>query len=162
MSIMVENIAMANGSFVIDGNSSGSSATNTASSPHASSTDGTDGCKCVNATSTLLSYTSSVATERSCTTADGDDGMLLSVDLPCADYSYGSSECAMHDLAFDPDCAAWLTGASSSDTGPPPEYCYLKWCYVNATECMAGSEERVFRSDYFSADSGVDLVRERE
>ena len=111
---------------------------------------GADGCQCIDASKILASLG-----RRSCKTSGGENGVLLTVNLPCVDYTYGSGICRPHDVMVDPDCQ--LTGSETeSDV---PSYCNRPWCYVDRISCMGGSSERVFRSTYFPHESDVDLVR---
>eukprot|EP00580_Thalassiosira_gravida_P005994 CAMPEP_0201655548 /NCGR_PEP_ID=MMETSP0493-20130528/46064_1 /ASSEMBLY_ACC=CAM_ASM_000838 /TAXON_ID=420259 /ORGANISM="Thalassiosira gravida, Strain GMp14c1" /LENGTH=670 /DNA_ID=CAMNT_0048132137 /DNA_START=1151 /DNA_END=3160 /DNA_ORIENTATION=- len=57
-------------------------------------------------------------------------------------------------MMLDPDCGQ---SSSSSSSNIIPERCYRRWCYVNAMECMGASTERVYRSKYFPAGSGIEL-----
>ena len=111
-------------------------------------TTGNEGCPCIDTTATLASLD-----ERSCTTTDEQHGVLLTVNGPCVPHSYGASYCLRHDLNLDPACK--LTSSGEDDI---PGYCIRSFCYVDARACMS-STERVYRSNYFPADSGVDMVR---
>lgn len=109
-------------------------------------TAGADGCHCIDASETLADLV-----ERSCTTSDGEDGVLLTVTGPCVDFTFGSSSCLPHDLDVYPPCQA----------GPDdviPAYCNLPWCYVDASSCTRDSSERVFRSTDFPHGSHAELV----
>lgn len=115
---------------------------------------GSPGCRCINATSIL----SSLAAERRCTTPAGNDGIIVSVDKPCLGFDdrFGSSGCAPYNLMFDPDCAADESGATTpGSVSPIGDYCYRSWCYVDVDECMLKSDERIFRSEYFSDENLV-------
>lgn len=109
-----------------------------------STVSGAEGCPCIDTSQTLASLD-----ERSCTTSDGQSGVLLEVSGPCVNYNFGSSICSPHELDVDRNC---LTSSNESI----PEYCSRSWCYVDAMTCM-GTEERVYRSQSFPADSGVDI-----
>ena len=96
-----------------------------------------------------------ISADRSCTNSEGIDGVFLDAtnDTPvCVDYAFSSSRCYPHDLGVDPNCVA-----SSDGNATLPEYCNRSWCYVNRTQCRA-TEERVYRSQMFPAESGVDMV----
>ena len=69
------------------------------------------------------------------------------------DHVFGSSRCFAHELNVDLNCIVPENGNTSSI----PDYCSRSWCYVDALKCMA-SYERVYRSQLFSVDSGVDVV----
>ncbi|KAL7533811.1 hypothetical protein ACHAXR_005454, partial [Thalassiosira sp. AJA248-18] len=109
---------------------------------------GDPGCQCIDASATLASLA-----ERSCTTSDGQNGVLLTVSGPCVSYNYGSSVCLPHDIDVDPLC---LTQDSAADAAIPG-YCTRSFCYVDAMQCMGASSQRVFRSGYFPIGLGVDL-----
>mmetsp|Transcript_383 Transcript_383/g.621 ORF Transcript_383/g.621 Transcript_383/m.621 type:complete len:507 (-) Transcript_383:907-2427(-) len=109
-------------------------------------TAGKQGCPCTNETATLSSLT-----ERICEVAStGETGIRLGLGGSCVPTSYGSSQCLQHDLHDDPACI-------SDGDGTIPAYCFQPWCYVNADVCARDSKERVYRSSYFSFDSGVDI-----
>jgi hypothetical protein len=107
------------------------------------------GCPCVDVSSIISPITS-----RKCTLPiTGDNGVKFSIDGPCVQYSYGSSQCLQHDLLHDPSCLLDDIG----DNKNVEAYCFRPWCYINAEACMKNSFERIYRSDYFSFDSGIDL-----
>ena len=107
---------------------------------------GKEGCPCINETASLASLT-----ERSCkiTTDSGQEefGVLLTAEGPCVPYSYGSSACLQHDALYDARCKDTASGD-----------CLQYWCYVDAPKCRRSSTERVYRSDYFSRNDGVNVV----
>jgi hypothetical protein len=104
------------------------------------------GCPCINVSSVMSSFTS-----RICTLPTGETGTKLTVDGICVPYSFGSSKCLQHDLLHDPSCSLDNMGET-----PVEAYCFRPWCYVDAS-CTKNSYERIYRSDYFSFDSGIDL-----
>jgi hypothetical protein len=107
-----------------------------------------DGCPCVDVSSMLSPIKS-----RKCTSpTTGENGVKFSIEGACVPYSYGSSKCLQHDLLHDPSCPLDNIGET-----PVEAYCFRPWCYVDAEACMKNSYERIYRSDYFSFDSGVDL-----
>jgi len=105
------------------------------------------GCPCIDVSSVLASLPS-----RSCQLSNGKIGVKMSVEIGCVPLSYGSSKCLQHDLFHNPSCS--LDRASEISI---PAYCIRAWCYVDAESCMKDSHERIYRSDVFSFDSGVDL-----
>mmetsp|Transcript_36129 Transcript_36129/g.67048 ORF Transcript_36129/g.67048 Transcript_36129/m.67048 type:complete len:698 (-) Transcript_36129:205-2298(-) len=107
---------------------------------------GKEGCPCTNEAAALSSLT-----ERSCEVAStGEPGVLFKMGGYCVPISYGSSKCLLHDLHNDPACFV-----DGDDIIPP--YCFRPFCYVDADVCARESNERVYRSDYFNIDSGVDV-----
>ena len=78
---------------------------------------------------------------------------MLSARGPCVPYSYGSSGCMRYEFMHDPKCQ--LSGNLSQTEYP--DYCIRSWCFVEAKECML-TDERVYRSNMFLPDEGVDLV----
>ena len=118
-----------------------------------SGTNGQDGCGCIDASSTLASLI-----ERSCqTSSDGQSGIMLTAEGPCVPYSYGSSSCLQHDFIHDPKCSLDVDGALEGEGADYPAYCIHPWCYVDVQTCMQ-SDERSFRSGFFSENDGVHLV----
>lgn len=71
--------------------------------------------------------------------------------------------CRQHDLAYDPACLSGLgdaplnTIADEAGERVIPPYCFRPWCYVDADTCRSKSFERVFRSAYFTFESGADI-----
>lgn len=111
---------------------------------------GNQGCPCINNTGILASLT-----ERHCLLPDGiTTGIQLTLGGSCVPFTYGSSECRRHDFLYDPRCKI-SDGELDSDI--PGYYCFRPFCYVDADTCTRDSEERVFRSSYFSTDSNVDI-----
>jgi hypothetical protein len=106
-----------------------------------------EGCPCIDVSSIISPLTS-----RICTLPTGENGTKFSIDGICVPYSYGSSQCLQHDLLHDPSCSLDKMGEK-----PVEAYCFRPWCYIDAKACMKDSEERTYRSDYFSFDSGIDL-----
>ncbi|KAL9181674.1 hypothetical protein ACHAXT_012017 [Thalassiosira profunda] len=113
------------------------------------SSAGAEGCRCIDTTETLASLP-----DRACTTSDGNDGVLLGIAGvdPCVDYDYGASACLPHDLGVDANCVE----SNMNGNATMPQFCNRSWCYVNRTQCRA-TEERVYRSQMFPAESGVDM-----
>ena len=96
--------------------------------------------------------------KRSCqTSSDGQNGIMLTDEGPCVPYSYGSSSCLQHDFIHDPKCSLDVDGALEGGGADYPAYCIHPWCYVDVQTCMQ-SDERLFRSGYFSENDGVHLV----
>eukprot|EP00956_Cyclotella_meneghiniana_P023232 scaffold44786_cov61-Cyclotella_meneghiniana.AAC.8 len=109
------------------------------------SANGNQGCQCKNETDALASLS-----ERSCTLDDGSPGVVLQLrEDACFSTSYGSSACVMHDMIHDPLC--------NVSVDVMPSYCVQPWCYVDLESCTKDSDEIVYRSSYFSVDSGVDV-----
>jgi len=106
-----------------------------------------EGCPCIDASSII-----SPLTKRKCTSPNGENGVKFSIGGACLPYSFGSSQCLQHDLLHDPSCS--LDNISKA---PVEAFCFRPWCYVDAKACMKDSYERIYRSDYFSFDSGIDL-----
>ncbi len=118
---------------------------------------GAKGCPCIDESSVLSSLD-----QRACQTSDGQNGVLLTTEGPCAPYTYGSSNCMPHDMLHDPKCL-WTTSIAGivgggNNNAVIPDYCVRNWCYVDAETCMGSSSERVYRSDYFPVGEGVDMV----
>mmetsp|Transcript_30169 Transcript_30169/g.56975 ORF Transcript_30169/g.56975 Transcript_30169/m.56975 type:complete len:185 (-) Transcript_30169:2071-2625(-) len=113
---------------------------------------GKQGCPCTNETATLSSLTKRICEVALTPWSTGEIGIRLTLGGSCVPVptSYGSSQCLQHDLLNDPACIS-----DGDDT--IPAYCFQSWCYVNADECARDSNERVYRSSYFSFDSGVDM-----
>jgi len=109
--------------------------------------DGNEGCPCIDTSPDLASLT-----QQSCITPDGQDGVLLTVAGPCVTHDFGSLRCFPHELNVDLNCIIPEGGNATSIPG----YCSRSWCYVDAMACMA-TYERVYRSQLFPADSGVDV-----
>ena len=112
------------------------------------STAGLPGCPCANVSSILASLA-----QRSCMLPDGSDGVMLSVEGPCAPHTYGSSTCARHDQIHDPKCSP---GEGEPDA---PDWCAHSFCYVEAKKCKQDPMGRARRSAYFPHELGIDLVR---
>ena len=89
--------------------------------------------------------------------SDGQNGIMLTAEGPCVPYSYGSSSCLQHDFIHDPKCSLDVDGALEGGGADYPAYCIHPWCYVDVQTCMQ-SDERLFRSGYFSENDGVHLV----
>ncbi|KAL7530571.1 hypothetical protein ACHAXR_003567, partial [Thalassiosira sp. AJA248-18] len=107
---------------------------------------GKEGCPCIDESDVLASLV-----ERSCTTSDGNIG-VLGHEGPCVGYSYGSGGCLRHDLIHDPICK--LTDSGEADI---PNYCFRPWCFVDVTTCKQSSSDRAIRSKYFPRELGTDL-----
>jgi hypothetical protein len=106
------------------------------------------GCPCADISSIISPITS-----RKCTLPiTGQNGIQFSIGGACFPYSYGSSQCLQHDLLHDPSCPLDKIGEK-----PVEAYCFRPWCYIDANACIKNSYERIYRSDYFSFDSGIDL-----
>jgi hypothetical protein len=105
------------------------------------------GCPCVDVSSIV-----SPVTSRTCTLPTGENGAQFSIGGACVPYSYGSFQCLQHDLLHDPSCSLDNIGKQ-----PVEAFCFRPWCYIDAEACMKNSYERIYRSDYFSFDSGIDL-----
>ena len=112
--------------------------------------EGKEGCQCIDSRNTLESLV-----DISCLTSEGQGGVMLSAQGPCVPYSYGSGSCLRHDFIHDPKCQLLLSNSSQTEY---PDYCIRSWCYVEAKECML-SDERVYSSNIFPSDEGVNLVR---
>jgi hypothetical protein len=108
---------------------------------------GNKGCPCIDVSSIISSVTS-----RICTLPTGENGILFTIDGICVPYSYGSSQCLQHDLLHHVSCSLDNIGKT-----PFEAYCFNPWCYIDAEACKKSSYERIYRSDYFSFDSGIDL-----
>jgi len=106
-----------------------------------------EGCSCTNTTSILASLS-----DRRCQLSNGDDGIQLTLGGTCVPFSYGSSKCLQHDLLYTPDCEVDRAGDHVI-----PSYCFRPFCYVDAARCKRESNERVYRSSYFSFESDIDL-----
>jgi len=106
-----------------------------------------EGCPCIDASSIISPLTS-----RKCTLSNGENGVKFSIGGACLPYSFGSSQCLQHDLLHDPSCPLDKIGEK-----PVEAYCFRPWCYIDANACIKNSYERIYRSDYFSFDSGIDL-----
>jgi hypothetical protein len=107
-----------------------------------------EGCPCIDVSSIISPLTSRICT----LPATGENGIKVTIDGICAPYSYGSSKCLQHDLLHDPSCSLDNIGET-----PIEAFCFRPWCYIDAEACMKNSYERIYRSDYFSFDSGIDL-----
>jgi len=79
-------------------------------------------------------------------------GVKLSLEGSCVPLSYGSSRCLQHDLIHDPSCS--LDNITET---PVASYCFRPWCYVDSKACMKNSYEQIYRSNYFSFDTEIDL-----
>ena len=109
---------------------------------------GRGGCQCTDERDTLASLV-----ERSCLTSNvQENGVMLAADGACVPSSYGSGGCLRHDFMHDPKCQITSSGGKNYS-----DYCTRSWCYVDAKSCMQSSE-RVYRSDNFPSEVGVDLV----
>ena len=105
------------------------------------------GCPCIDGSGMLASIPS-----RSCRLSNGEIGVKLTVGVGCVPISYGSSKCLQHDLLYNPFCTV-----ENATKTPIPAYCIRPFCYVDAESCGKNSFERVYRSDYFNIESGIDL-----
>lgn len=105
---------------------------------------GKEGCQCLDVSAVLASLD-----KRSCKTSEGEEGILLTVEGPCAPHSYGSNNCLPYDLMHDPRCNTMFDS--------PDIYCSRPWCYVDKSSCQFSSDERLYRSNYFPREDGVDL-----
>ena len=105
-------------------------------------------CPCIDTTSIF----SSLNAERDCILPDGTNGIRLSVEQDsCVPFNYGSGSCRRHDLLHLQDCAL---GNETDEV--LEDYCFQPWCFVDLDTCKL-SEEKIYRSFYFSHESEVDL-----
>ena len=107
------------------------------------------GCPCINSTAVLAS----LAGRQCLLSPSGDAGVRITLGGSCVPFSYGSTMCLQHDLLHDATCRVGLP----ADGNIIPPHCFRSWCYVDEAACKKYSGERVFRSSYFSFDSGLDL-----
>mmetsp|Transcript_36003 Transcript_36003/g.63128 ORF Transcript_36003/g.63128 Transcript_36003/m.63128 type:complete len:701 (+) Transcript_36003:59-2161(+) len=104
-------------------------------------------CPCTNVTGTFASLS-----DRHCDLPSGENGIRLTLGGSCVPFSYGSSQCLLHDLLYDPRC-----NVDDADEGIIEAYCVRPFCYVDVATCKRESYERVYRSSYFPFESEVDI-----
>lgn len=115
---------------------------NMSSAEQTNSSTGNEGCPCIDASQILASLD-----PRSCTTSDGEIGVLLTREsASCVPTYYGSNACLQHDRLYNEVC---------EELDDAKTFCLHNWCYVDMTSCKTNSSERVYRSNYFGENPGL-------
>ena len=58
---------------------------------------------------------------------------------------YGQPGCAYHDLFQHPTCIVNVTAGCSGSDAILPSWCFIAWCYVNASTCDISSTASTYR-----------------